>query len=63
MRLLKADPALRRGGHPDLLVDALRVAPDRHLLPGAGGTQRLPQLVGLPTALDMMLTGKNIWIL
>lgn len=30
------------------------------LLPGAGGTQRLPRLVGLPDALDMMLTGKNI---
>lgn len=30
------------------------------LLPGAGGTQRLPKLVALPTALDMMLTGKNI---
>mmetsp|Transcript_4147 Transcript_4147/g.11582 ORF Transcript_4147/g.11582 Transcript_4147/m.11582 type:complete len:744 (+) Transcript_4147:2-2233(+) len=30
------------------------------LLPGAGGTQRLPALVGTPTALDMMLTGKNI---
>lgn len=30
------------------------------LLPGAGGTQRLPKLVGLPDALDMMLTGKNI---
>ena len=30
------------------------------LLPGAGGTQRLPALVGLPAALDMMLTGKNI---
>jgi enoyl-CoA hydratase/long-chain 3-hydroxyacyl-CoA dehydrogenase len=30
------------------------------LLPGAGGTQRLPRLVGLPNALDMMLTGKNI---
>jgi enoyl-CoA hydratase / long-chain 3-hydroxyacyl-CoA dehydrogenase len=30
------------------------------LLPGAGGTQRLPQLVGLQDALDMMLTGKNI---
>ncbi|EDO37709.1 predicted protein [Nematostella vectensis] len=30
------------------------------LLPGAGGTQRLPRLVGLPDSLDMMLTGKNI---
>lgn len=31
------------------------------LLPGAGGSQRLPKLVGLPKALDMMLTGKNIY--
>lgn len=30
------------------------------LLPGAGGTQRLPKLVALPTALDMMLTGKTL---
>ncbi|XP_066533572.1 hydroxyacyl-CoA dehydrogenase trifunctional multienzyme complex subunit alpha a isoform X1 [Hoplias malabaricus] len=30
------------------------------LLPGAGGTQRLPKMLGLPTAFDMMLTGKNI---
>ncbi|XP_069017621.1 LOW QUALITY PROTEIN: hydroxyacyl-CoA dehydrogenase trifunctional multienzyme complex subunit alpha a [Embiotoca jacksoni] len=29
-------------------------------LPGAGGTQRLPKMVGLPEAFDMMLTGKNI---
>ncbi len=31
------------------------------LLPGGGGTQRLPELVGIPTALEMMLTGKNIY--
>lgn len=31
------------------------------LLPGGGGTQRLPKLVGLQVALDMMLTGKNIY--
>ncbi|XP_064626049.1 trifunctional enzyme subunit alpha, mitochondrial-like [Lineus longissimus] len=30
------------------------------LLPGAGGTQRIPKLVSLPNAFDMMLTGKNI---
>uniref|UniRef100_A0A131XJK8 Trifunctional enzyme subunit alpha, mitochondrial n=1 Tax=Hyalomma excavatum TaxID=257692 RepID=A0A131XJK8_9ACAR len=30
------------------------------ILPGAGGTQRLPKLVQLPTALDMMLTGRNV---
>lgn len=30
------------------------------LLPGGGGTQRLHKLVGVPTALDMALTGKTL---
>jgi len=30
------------------------------VLPGGGGTQRLPALTGLPNALDMALTGKSL---
>ncbi len=30
------------------------------LLPAAGGTQRLPRLLGVQTALDLMLTGKQV---
>lgn len=30
------------------------------LLPGAGGTQRLPKLIGLQAAMDLILTGKQI---
>ncbi|MDW3214565.1 MAG: 3-hydroxyacyl-CoA dehydrogenase NAD-binding domain-containing protein [Ilumatobacteraceae bacterium] len=30
------------------------------LLPGAGGTQRLPRLTGVPMALEMMTTGRHI---
>ncbi|KAL7889016.1 hypothetical protein AOLI_G00039900 [Acnodon oligacanthus] len=30
------------------------------LLPGAGGTQRMPKMLGLPTAFDVMLTGRSI---
>ena len=30
------------------------------LIPGAGGTQRLPRRIGLTSALDMILTGKHV---
>lgn len=30
------------------------------LLPGAGGTQRLPRLVGVPKALEMMTSGRHV---
>ena len=30
------------------------------LVPGAGGTQRLPRLIGLQRALDMILTSRNV---
>lgn len=30
------------------------------LIPGAGGTQRLPKLIGLARALDLMLTGDRV---
>lgn len=30
------------------------------LIPGAGGTQRLPRLIGLQAALDLILTGKQV---
>jgi 3-hydroxyacyl-CoA dehydrogenase / enoyl-CoA hydratase / 3-hydroxybutyryl-CoA epimerase len=60
------------GGLEAALACAYRVATDSPktvfalpevqigLIPGAGGTQRLPRLVGLESALDMILTGRNV---
>ena len=60
------------GGLEAALACAYRVASDSPktvfalpevqlgLIPGGGGTQRLPRLVGLEAALDMIITGKNV---
>ena len=60
------------GGLETALACAYRIASDHPktmlalpevqigLLPGAGGTQRLPRTVGLQAALDMILTGRNV---
>ncbi|XP_071953531.1 trifunctional enzyme subunit alpha, mitochondrial-like [Antedon mediterranea] len=44
--------------HPKTVLSAPEVM--LGLLPGGGGTQRITKMVGLPSAFDMMLTGKNI---
>ena len=31
------------------------------IIPGFGGTQRLPKLIGIPNSLEMITTGKNIY--
>jgi len=66
------DGACLGGGLEFALACAYRVAADSPktvlalpevmigLIPGAGGTQRLPRLIGLQAALDMILTGKNV---
>jgi 3-hydroxyacyl-CoA dehydrogenase/enoyl-CoA hydratase/3-hydroxybutyryl-CoA epimerase len=49
-RILVDDPSARIG-QPEVKVG---------LLPGAGGTQRLPRLTGAEGALDLMLTGRHV---
>jgi 3-hydroxyacyl-CoA dehydrogenase/enoyl-CoA hydratase/3-hydroxybutyryl-CoA epimerase len=46
-----SDHAVTRLGLPEVQLG---------LLPGGGGTQRLPRLVGAPTALDLLLTGRQL---
>lgn len=59
------------GGFELALACHWRVATDKAVLglpevklgiiPGFGGTQRLPRLIGLPAALDLIANGKNIY--
>jgi 3-hydroxyacyl-CoA dehydrogenase/enoyl-CoA hydratase/3-hydroxybutyryl-CoA epimerase len=49
-RILAEDPSAKLG-QPEVKVG---------LLPGAGGTQRLPRLTGAEAALDLMLTGRHV---
>ncbi|MFK5981098.1 MAG: 3-hydroxyacyl-CoA dehydrogenase NAD-binding domain-containing protein [Rhizobiaceae bacterium] len=49
--------------HARIGVEGMRVGlPEIHLglLPGAGGTQRVPRLAGIPFALDMILSGRQL---
>jgi 3-hydroxyacyl-CoA dehydrogenase/enoyl-CoA hydratase/3-hydroxybutyryl-CoA epimerase len=51
MRIASDDEKKTQLGQPEVQLG---------LLPGAGGTQRLPRLVGIATALDLVLTGRSI---
>lgn len=48
---IAADSPLLRIGQPEVQLG---------IIPASGGTQRLPRLVGLPKALDLILTGRRL---
>jgi len=48
---ISTDDASSRFGLPEVQLG---------LLPGGGGTQRLPRLIGIASSLDLMLTGKQL---
>ena len=51
MRVASNDEKATQLGQPEVKLG---------LIPGAGGTQRLPRLIGLTAGLDLILTGKSV---
>lgn len=51
MRIASDDEKATQFGQPEVKLG---------VLPGAGGTQRLPRLIGIARALDLMMTGRSI---
>jgi 3-hydroxyacyl-CoA dehydrogenase/enoyl-CoA hydratase/3-hydroxybutyryl-CoA epimerase len=50
-RVSSDDSAVTQFGQPEIRLG---------LIPGVGGTQRLPRLVGITTSLDLILTGRSL---
>ena len=51
MRITSDDDAVTQLGQPEVKLG---------IIPGAGGTQRLPRLIGVAAGLDLILTGKTV---
>ena len=51
LRIASNDEKLTQLGQPEVKLG---------IIPGAGGTQRLPRLIGIAAGLDLILTGKSV---